>query len=89
MLRKAHNIEAEILRLLAERAPGRSICPSEAARSVAGSEERRCWQPLMEPVREAAARLVRDGVLIVTQRGETVDIEGAKGPVRLRLREKR
>jgi len=78
-------LESEILRLLAERGLGKTICPSEVARAVAG-EERADWEPLMEPVRTAAARLVAQGKIVVTQRGRVVDGVTAKGPVRLRLR---
>lgn len=84
----AAKLEAEILRLLAERGEGKTICPSEAARSVAGSEERAKWEPLMEPARSAARRLVSAGKIEITQGGHAVDGSTAKGPIRLRLREK-
>ncbi len=79
-------IEREILRLLEERGPGKTICPSEVARAVAGSEERALWEPLMQPVRESARRLVAQGRLLMTQGGVRVDGLTAKGPIRLRLR---
>ena len=81
-----HALEREILRRLAERGSGKTICPSEAARAVAGSDERSDWEPLMEPAREAARRLVADGKIVVTQQGRVVDSATAKGPIRLRLR---
>jgi hypothetical protein len=58
-------LESEILRLLEERGPGKTICPSEVARAAAGSDERAAWEPLMEPVRSAAQALVLDGKLVV------------------------
>ena len=79
-------LEAEILRLLHERGAGKTICPSEAARSVAGSDERDAWEPLMEPARAAARRLVASGDIVITQGGQVVDGSTAKGPIRLRLR---
>jgi len=79
-------LEAEILRLLRERGAGKTICPSEAARAVAGSEDRACWEPLMEGARSAARRLVAKGVIVITQGGHVVDASTAKGPIRLRLR---
>ncbi len=87
---KPHLLENEILRLLAERgakADGslKTICPSEVARAVAGSEDRVKWEPLMQPVRDAAAKLVNEGKLVFTQRGRIVDGATAKGPLRLRL----
>ena len=44
------------------------------------------WQPLMEPARAAARRLVAAGRILITQGGHTVDPSTAKGPIRLRLR---
>lgn len=72
-----------ILELLDERAPGATICPSDAAR-VVGTEDG--WRDLMEPARHAAAGLVAAGELVVTQRGEVVDLATARGPIRLRRR---
>lgn len=80
------HLEAEILRLLADRGSGKTICPSEAARAVAGSDEREAWEPLMGPAREAAERLVAEGKIVVTQGGRVVDGRTAGGPIRLRLR---
>ena len=73
-------IEATILELLAQRPAGRTICPSEAARALAGD-----WRPLMEPVRERAAAMADGGRLEVTQSGRVVDARTARGPIRLRL----
>ena len=77
-------LEAAILALLAERGAGKTICPSEAARRVAGSETRETWEPLMEPARAAARRLHVAGKLVVTQGGRPVDPSHAKGPIRLK-----
>jgi hypothetical protein len=75
-------LEQSILSLLASRARGATICPSEVARAAAPDD----WRPLMEPVREAARRLVAKGVLDITQQGRVVDGSTAKGPIRLRRR---
>ena len=82
---KEKHLEAEILRLLADRGSGKTICPSEAARAAAGSDEREAWEPLMKPAREAAERLVAEGKIVVTQGGRVVDGRTVKGPIRLRL----
>jgi hypothetical protein len=71
-----------ILDLLAERAPGKTICPSEAARALAGDTD---FRPLMELVRDSARVLAADGTLEVTQHGAPVDLDTVRGPVRLRL----
>lgn len=76
-------IEAAILELLSRRAPGRTICPSEAARAVFGDED---FRTQMDRTREVAFSLADAGRLVVTQRGEVVDGRGARGPIRLRSR---
>jgi hypothetical protein len=79
-------LEAAILDLLAERGPDKTICPSEAAKLVGGTDTRRDWESLMEPARAAARRLVAGGRIVVTQHGRVVDSSTSKGPIRLRLR---
>ena len=85
-------LESAILALLAERGRDKSICPSEAAKLVAGEDRekerpaRRDWEALMEPARAAARRLVAAGTIVMTQRNQIVDPSTAKGPIRLRLR---
>ena len=71
-----------ILELLERRGPGKTICPSDAARTLAGED----FRPLMDMARAAAAELAADGEIEVTQRGEVVDIAQARGPIRLRRR---
>lgn len=78
-------LEEAILKLLAERGAGKTICPSEAARRVAPGEDRAAWEPLMEPARAAARRLQAAGRLVITQQGHPVDPSRAKGPIRLKL----
>jgi hypothetical protein len=74
-------LEVAIRELLAERSVDASICPSEAARRVAGDQD---WRALMEPARAAARRLVARGEVEMTQGGARVDPSEARGPVRLR-----
>ena len=73
-------LEGAILELLASRASGATICPSEAARQV--FEE---WRPHMERVRSAARRLAMQGVVEITQRGQPVSPDDIRGPIRIRL----
>jgi hypothetical protein len=93
-------LEHAILTLLAERAAngdrGKTICPSEAAKLVAGGpsgsprdqekSHRRDWEALMEPARTVARRLVTQGQIVITQHNQVVDPSTAKGPIRLRFR---
>jgi hypothetical protein len=75
-------IRTAIMELLERRGAGKTICPSDAARAVAGSD----FRALMPTARAAAAELVASGEIEVTQRGEVVDLAQARGPVRLRRR---
>lgn len=75
--------ERAIVDLLARRDPGKTICPSDAARALGGDDG---FRPLMPLVRDAARALVARGELDVTQSGEVVDLDTARGAIRLRLR---
>jgi Protein of unknown function (DUF3253) len=72
------DIERTVLELLHQRDEGKTICPSEAARALAED-----WRPLMDDVRRVADAM--DDVEI-TQQGRAVDLDAARGPIRLRLR---
>ena len=76
-------LEAAVRELLAQRARGATICPSEAARRVAGEDEA-AWRPLLEPARRAARRMVAAGEVELVQRGRVVDPSAFRGPVRIR-----
>ena len=73
-------LAAKIRELLSARSAESSICPSDVARAAAPDN----WRPLMEPVREAARHMVADGEVQITQGGEVVDPESARGPIRIR-----
>jgi hypothetical protein len=75
-------LEHAIDALLGARAPGASICPSEAARAV----DPEGWRELMPEARAAAGRLAARGAVEVTQGGAVVDAGTARGPVRVRRR---
>jgi hypothetical protein len=76
-------LETAILELLAERGVGKTICPSDAAKRVGGTDSRRDWEGLMQPSREAARKLAKAGKIVVMQNGRVVDAETAKGAIRL------
>ena len=73
-------LEAKILQLLAERGPGKSICPSDVARALRPDGD---WRALMDPVRAAAAVLARRGAVEIRQRGQRVSPTGYRGPIRI------
>jgi hypothetical protein len=72
-------VHSEILRLTAIRGEGKSVCPSEVARSLSPQG----WRELMPAVRQAASELQNEGWIQVTQGGVKVDARSARGPVRL------
>ena len=73
-------IEALLRTLALRRGPGKTYCPSEAARILAAD-----WRPLMPHIRAAAVRLHRTGLLRATQKGRPVDPQAVRGPIRLGL----
>jgi hypothetical protein len=70
-----------ILRLVAERGAGKSICPSEAARAAAPGDPD--WHRLMPQVRAAAVGLARKGRITILRKGKPADPDGFKGVYRL------
>ena len=71
------DIKAALLELALQRGPAKSFCPSEAARSLATD-----WRPLMDDIRRVAAAMPE---IMATQKGNPVDPNTAKGPIRLHL----
>ncbi|CAN5388662.1 DUF3253 domain-containing protein [soil metagenome] len=74
-------IEETTYALLAERDPGKSICPSEVARAL----DPVGWRRMMGQVRGTAVGLARAGRLVITRHGKPVDPNAFKGVYRLRL----
>ncbi len=77
-------IEACLLELARARGAGRTICPSEVARALAGPDEK-AWRRLMKPVRAAAVDLALRGRVVVTRKGRAVDPEDFKGVYQIGL----
>lgn len=77
-------IEQAILDLLAQQEPGRTISPMDVARAL-GSDHPDDWGPLMQPVRRAAVKLMKEGKLLITRKGRPVDPDDFRGVYRLSL----
>ncbi|MFP5492794.1 MAG: DUF3253 domain-containing protein [Bacteriovoracia bacterium] len=73
--------QSKIIELLLQRAPGKTICPSEVL-----PIELKHNKELMEEVRAAARVLVAKGKIEITQKGEVINPQTIKGPIRLRLK---
>jgi hypothetical protein len=78
--REGQALEQAILDALSRRRDGASICPSEVAREQFPDQ----WREKMEAVRRAARRLARRGAIDITQRGQRVEPDRFRGPIRLR-----
>ncbi len=79
-------IERLILELCTKRGPEKTICPSEVARALVSQDEE--WRPHMDKVRSAGRKLMRDGLIVVSQRGVPIDPDQSKGPIRFGLANK-
>jgi hypothetical protein len=75
-------IEATLLRLVAERGPGRTVDPTEAARAL-GGDHPDGWGPLMQPIRRAAVALAEQGRVVILRKGKPADPRDFKGVYRL------
>ncbi|MDA8870753.1 DUF3253 domain-containing protein [Rhizobiaceae bacterium] len=76
------NLADAIVSMVAERGAGKSICPSEVARQIGGSDEK-VWRGLMKPIRAEALRLAAEGKVSVTRKGKPVDGPDFKGIYRI------
>ncbi len=74
-------LEEQILLKLQSRSRDSSICPSEVLPADDKQDKVK-----MEEVRQAARRLVHQGLIEITQKGQVVDPSKFKGPIRLRIK---
>ena len=63
--------ENAILDLLAARGEGKTICPSEAAKRMAGAKGQ--WRDLMPQVHDATDALLASGKIRLSWKGEELD----------------
>jgi hypothetical protein len=76
---RAARLAAVIQALLRHRASTSTICPSDAARVVAGDR----FRSAMDDARRVAGRLREAGIVRITQKGKDVDPLSARGPLRI------
>ncbi|RFC65119.1 DUF3253 domain-containing protein [Fulvimarina endophytica] len=77
-------IARTILTLCAERGPDKTVCPSEVARAIAGSDEKR-WRRLMPTIRHQSIRLADKARIVIRRKGRVVDPHAFKGIYRLAI----
>ncbi|AWM86719.1 DUF3253 domain-containing protein [Microvirga sp. 17 mud 1-3] len=75
-------IEETMLALVAARGEGRTVGPSEVARAL-GGDQPDGWGRLMQPVRQVAVRLMKEGRIVILRKGRPVDPDDFKGVYRL------
>ena len=76
------DLSETILSMLGARGAGKTICPSEVARAIAGQDEKQ-WRLLMKPIRAEAVRLAGEGRLTIRRKGKLVDPANFKGIYRI------
>ncbi len=76
------DIETALLRLIAERGPGRNVDPAEVARALGGPHPDG-WGPLMQPIRRVAVALAEQGRVVILRKGKPADPRDFKGVYRL------
>lgn len=76
------DIARTMLDLVAARGPGKTICPSEVARSLGGPHPPG-WSPLMAPVRRVAVALMKEGRVVIRRKGRPVDPNDVRGIYRI------
>lgn len=81
MKKSNEEIKHKILSLTKDRGEDKSICPSEVARDLFSD----VWEDHMDEVRSMAGELQALGKIKVLQKGRPVNIDQAKGPIRLSL----
>jgi hypothetical protein len=79
-------LEKVTMEILHSAKAGTSICPSQAARKLAGDDDANVWPPLMEPKRRALRRLAHRRKIQIMQGGKEVNPSTFKGPIRLKLK---
>ena len=73
-----------ILTLSRERGPEKTICPSDAARQLAGSDPDQ-WGAMMPHVRKVAIGLAREGRVVIYRKGKAIAPDDLKGVYRIGL----
>jgi hypothetical protein len=77
------SISETIIQLATNRGKGKTICPSEVARTLWPAD----WRTHMQEVRNEAFELQRKGQVQVTQKGVNVINAEVKGPIRIAIKQ--
>jgi len=75
------DISATILSTAIQRGPQKSTCPSEIARMLFPDD----WRKHMKNIVDVAIDLHHQGKVLITQKGEAIDVNHIKGPIRIKI----
>jgi Protein of unknown function (DUF3253) len=78
------DIQAAILSLAQARGPGKTLGPTDIARTL-GGDHPDGWGPLMQPIRRVAVRLMKEGRIVILRKGRPVNPDDFRGVYRLAL----
>lgn len=73
-------LREEILALTEARGPGKSICPSDAARAIRPDD----WNRFMNETRRVAIQMAEAGEIEILRKGKPVAPDAVRGVIRLR-----
>jgi hypothetical protein len=76
-----------ILALCVAAGPGKTICPTDAAKAFASQrgEDDLGWRSHLQTVRSSAVALARQGRIVIYRKGKPVDPDDFRGVYRLGL----
>ena len=80
-------LEQTIVDLCNAQGPGKTICPTDAAKTIASErgEDDLAWRRWLQQVRSTAVGMSRKGDLIIYRKGKPVDPDTFRGVYRLGL----
>ncbi|WP_439651788.1 DUF3253 domain-containing protein [Microvirga puerhi] len=86
MTKKAtpEDLERTMLALVTAQGEGKTVSPMDVARAL-GGDAPDGWGPLMQPVRQTAVRLMKEGRVLILRKGRPVDPDDFKGVYRLTM----
>ncbi|RYH59499.1 MAG: DUF3253 domain-containing protein [Alcaligenaceae bacterium] len=71
-----------VIKLLLSRDDRKTVCPSEAARSLAKEQGSSDWRGFMPAVHSAVDALAAEGVVLLSWKGRPIDVR--TGPYRIK-----
>ncbi len=78
----ADPLRTEMMHRIGALALGKSLCPTEIARALEGSDTAR-WSGLMPAIRRLAVDMAKGGQVVILRKGKTADPDDFRGVYRL------